>query len=148
MFQECSVSVCACACVCVSVCVCVCAILKFNSWPKTKFEKYFFLIQWLTDWCTNQTLNLKKKHWFFDWSVYKSVFSTIISKDLIQRQRTSKPKARTSVQSDRPYRQVERMADRVKQGGDFCSAISCTNARNKKNCAGKSFFKFPKDEER
>ena len=36
-----------------------------------------------------------------------------------------------------------------KQGGEFCSAISCTNARNIKNtsCAGKSFFKFPKDEE-
>ncbi|KAK7469742.1 hypothetical protein BaRGS_00036224 [Batillaria attramentaria] len=40
------------------------------------------------------------------------------------------------------------MADRRRQGGGFCCAISCTNARNKISCEGKSFFKFPKDEER
>ncbi|KAK7497539.1 hypothetical protein BaRGS_00011179 [Batillaria attramentaria] len=38
-------------------------------------------------------------------------------------------------------------SDRVKRGGDFCSAIGCSNARRKQSCKGKSFFRFPKDDE-
>ena len=38
--------------------------------------------------------------------------------------------------------------DRKKGGGDFCSAINCTNARRKESCRGKPFFRFPADEER
>ena len=65
------------------------------------------------------------------------------------RRGTLGPKARTSTQSYVPAATVSKMADRAKRDGDFCSAILCTNARNKqKSCAGKSFFPFPKDGER
>ena len=41
-----------------------------------------------------------------------------------------------------------KMAKKKKQGGDACSAIACSNARYKFECADMSFFRFPKDEER
>ena len=40
------------------------------------------------------------------------------------------------------------MADRVRSDGDFCSAVSCHNARYKHSCSKKSFFKFPREEDR
>ena len=43
-----------------------------------------------------------------------------------------------------------KMATRRRQGGDACSAIGCSNARNKYSRFGKSFFlfffRFPKYE--
>ena len=41
---------------------------------------------------------------------------------------------------------VSKMTTRRRQGGDACSAIGCSNARNKYSCFGKSFFQFPKVE--
>ncbi|XP_025077786.1 uncharacterized protein LOC112554286 [Pomacea canaliculata] len=38
--------------------------------------------------------------------------------------------------------------DRVRQGGQFCSAINCQNGRFKLTSKGKRFHNFPKDEER
>ena len=59
---------------------------------------------------------------------------------------TFSPKVRTSTQSYLPPATVSKMADRVKGGGDFCGAISCTNARNKtkKAVPGNRFSDSPK----
>ena len=41
-----------------------------------------------------------------------------------------------------------KMTTRRRQGGDSCSAVGSSNARNKDSCFGKSFFRFPKGEAR
>lgn len=49
--------------------------------------------------------------------------------------------------------QSQDQMERVKKNrrnihGDHCAALNCINARLKASCKGKSFFRFPKEEER